>query len=258
MHFIGKEGGDLNIYIKDITGERNINYQGYEMIVLNYKNSRDMMIEFQDEHKTKVKCQKGTFEKGTVSNPFHPTIYNVGYLGNLPQLSVPLRDFHPYNVWRLMLRRCYDTKSKPYETYRNCIVCKDWFCFSSFLKWHNVNYYEIDGVHMQLDKDILSNENKTYSPDTCIYVPADINEMFKIQRKDRNCPQGVFYHKRDKAYVYYSYKHKKTVGNYKTVKDAHLDYLKDKQEAILERAEFYKNDIPNKLYLALINYKVVV
>lgn len=228
------------------------------MVVVNYKNSRDMVVEFQDKHKSKVKCQKSTFEKGTVSNPFHPTVYGVGYLGNLPELNVSLRTFHPYNVWRLMLRRCYDTESKLYKTYRNCFVCKEWLCFSNFLKWHNENYYEIDDIQMQLDKDILSNRNKMYSPNTCIYVPADINEMFKIQQKERNYPQGVFYHKKDKVFVYYSYKYKKTVGNYKTEKEAHFNYLKDKQEKILERAEFYKDNIPNNLYQALKNYKVVI
>lgn len=227
------------------------------MVVIYYKNSRDMIVEFQDEHKAKVKCQKETFEKGTVSNPFHPTVYGIGYLGDLPEINVPLRSYHPYNTWRIMLRRCYQSEvSKSYKTYETCYVCDEWHCFSNFLKWHNDNYYEIDGVKIQLDKDILVKGNQIYSPETCIYAPMDINELFKISRSNKKYPQGVFYHKRDNVFMAYKHNPKRCEG-YKTLQEAHMAYLNDKQKTILEKAELYKNDIPNKLYQALISYEVV-
>lgn len=227
------------------------------MVVVYYKNSRDMMVEFQDEHKAKVKCQKGTFEKGTVSNPFHPTVYGIGYLGELPELNIPLRDYHPYNIWRMMLRRCYQSEiSKSYKTYEECYVCDEWHCFSNFLKWHNENYYEINGVEIQLDKDILVKGNQVYSPNTCVYAPMDINELFKVSRSSRKYPQGVFYHKRDKRFMAYNYNSKES-DRYNTLREAHEAYLRNKQNAIAEKAELYREDIPNRLYQALVNYKVV-
>ena len=228
------------------------------MVVIYYKNSRDMMVEFQDEHKAKVKCQKSTFEKGTVSNPFHPTVYGIGYLGILPELNVSLRDYRPYNIWRMMLRRCYQSEvSKSYKSYEECYVCEEWHCFSNFLKWHNENYYEIKDVEMHLDKDILKKGNKVYSPSTCIYTPQDVNKLFTTQHQKRKYPQGVFYHKKDKVFVYYSHKYRKTIEGCKTSEEAYSCYIKDKQETIVERAEFYKKYIPSELYEALINYKVV-
>lgn len=43
----------------------------------------------------------------------------------------------PYYVkWTDMLKRCYSDKYKQkYVTYKDCIVCKEWFYFSNFIRW---------------------------------------------------------------------------------------------------------------------------
>lgn len=73
-----------------------------------------------------------------------------------------------YSIWKAMLARCYSASHhKRYPTYSNCSVCKEWHLFSNFKKWFDENY--IEGYH--LDKDILVQDNKVYSPQTCVFIP---------------------------------------------------------------------------------------
>jgi hypothetical protein len=47
---------------------------------------------------------------------------------------------------------------------------------------------------MALDKDILYKGNKIYSPDTCVFVPQEINALFVKNDANRgDLPIGVFY-----------------------------------------------------------------
>lgn len=50
-------------------GEKRYNKQGYLMVVIEYNNAHDVLIEFQDEYKTKVRCTWQWFDKGEVNNP---------------------------------------------------------------------------------------------------------------------------------------------------------------------------------------------
>lgn len=50
-------------------GEKRYNKQGYLMVVTEYNNAHDVLVEFQDEYKTKVRCAWQWFDKGKVNNP---------------------------------------------------------------------------------------------------------------------------------------------------------------------------------------------
>lgn len=51
-------------------GQIKINNQGCPMRIVKYINKRNMTVEFDDEHKTRVNCQWHQFEKGNVVNPY--------------------------------------------------------------------------------------------------------------------------------------------------------------------------------------------
>jgi hypothetical protein len=77
-----------------------------------------------------------------------------------------------YVVWKDMLKRCYSMVFlKKYPTYRGCSVCDDWIYFMTFKAWMEKQDWE--GKH--LDKDILVEGNKVYSPETCRFVDSNIN-----------------------------------------------------------------------------------
>ena len=88
-----------------------------------------------------------------------------------------------------MLARCYSNETlKDNPTYRGCTVCSEWLRFTTFKKWMEKQKWE----GMQLDKDILIQGNKVYSPKACLFIPLKINIIFKTKPKSSNSlPQGV-------------------------------------------------------------------
>ena len=245
----------------DRTNEININTFGTIMKIIKCNNNHDIWIEFQDEYKIKVHTTYDIFLKGKVSNPYDKTIYGVGYIGEGNYSRTKSSDI--YKKWHGMLKRCYD----PYElnrhpTYIDCTVCKEWLCLQNFGKWYEENYYKIEGEEMELDKDILFKGNKIYSPQTCIFVPHNINNLFVKNNSLRgDLPIGVSFHKRDKkfyAQCNITKKEKKWLGYFNTIEEEFLSYKIFKEKYIKEIANKYKDLIPQKLYDAMCRYKVEI
>lgn len=92
-----------------------------------------------------------------------------------------------YRTWASMLSRCYCDNGQGYRTYKGCSVCPEWLVFSNFKAWMDKQ----DWQGKQLDKDILVQGNKVYSPDTCVFVPRAINAFFKLGINGRDLPTGA-------------------------------------------------------------------
>lgn len=73
----------------DRTGETNISSEGCGMKIIKYNSNRDIIIEFQDEHKYRVHTSYPNFKKGKCKNPFFPSVYEHGYLGVNKNGNVP-------------------------------------------------------------------------------------------------------------------------------------------------------------------------
>lgn len=163
-----------------------------------------------------------------------------------------------YRKWKSMLNRCYSVyyhKNKP--TYIDCKVCDEWHIFSNFKKWFDANY--IEGCH--LDKDILVKGNKLYSPDTCCFIPAQINSLFTKRNKDRGTlPIGVALHD-SKYQAHFCGRGKLNhLGTFDTPEEAFYAYKKAKEQYIKELAEkyFQEGKITEKVYNALMKYEVEI
>lgn len=79
-----------------------------------------------------------------------------------------------YLVWKDMLMRCYSDKYlEKNPSYSGCTVCEDWLYFSKFKLWMEKQ----DWKEKALDKDIKLRGNKHYSPETCIFVPSELNQL---------------------------------------------------------------------------------
>ena len=245
-------------------GEKNINNFGSEMQIIGYRGSKDIDIYF-SKYKWIAKCaQYNQFKDGQVKCPYEPRVYGIGYIGEGKYATtVNRKPTRVYDVWRSMLRRCYDTKHLIKEpTYINCEVCEEWHNFQNFAEWHDKNYYEIQEERMHLDKDILFKGNKIYSPSTCIFVPQDINLLFIKRDATRGgLPIGVYYSKAHKKYRAQCNDRKEKrvyLGLYNTPTEAFQAYKTHKEKLIKNTAEKYKNKIPDKLYRALLNYEVEI
>ncbi len=244
-------------------GEIGHNALGLKMTIIEYINSYNTKIKFDNGYITN--CSYGNFKRGAVKNLYYKDIYNMGYVGkgNYP-VKINGKVTKSYDCWKSMIRRCYSKKFKTRQpTYEGCNVCEDWLCYQNFAKWFDENYYEFDSEIMQLDKDILIKGNRTYSPETCIFVPQSINKLFTKRQNDRGKYLiGVSLRKSKNnakpSYVAYCSdgNKKRYIGDFKTELEAFNVYKVYKENVIKERANKHKNVIPEKLYNAMYNYQV--
>ena len=167
-----------------------------------------------------------------------------------------------YLRWHDMMNRCYNEKfHERNPQYRECTVCEEWWNFSNFEKWYNDNWYIIDAETMDLDKDILIKGNNEYSPATCCIVPHGINTLFLTCKKNRgNLPMGIYYDKDKKKYragmSYCGVQMK--IGRFDTIEDAFNKYKEYKEDFIKDIAEQYRGKLPDKVYYAMINWKIEI
>jgi hypothetical protein len=238
-------------------GMKKQNNNGSNMTIIEYDNCQNIIVEFDNNYKTKTTFFD--FMRGKVRNVYEKTFYNIGYIGEGKYNLTYNRQLTPSGeVWHSMLTRCYNNKFlNKNTTYKDCIMCEEWHNFQNFAKWHEENYYQIENEKMDLDKDILIKGNKIYSPETCIFVPHIINMLFTDSKnKENNLPKGVRIIKRPKPYnTRYNGIH---LGCFNTLVEAFEAYKTFKEEHIKEIANKFKDQIPEKLYNALYNYKVEI
>ncbi|AIW03249.1 hypothetical protein CPT_Mater92 [Bacillus phage Mater] len=240
-------------------GTKRLNNYGSEMVVVEYNNWKDMVVEFKEGYRVRVNLSN--FNRGEVKNVYDRTIYRTGFTGEGPFKSYDEnhKATAEYKTWKQMLRRCYDkAHQEKWPTYIGCEVSEKWHNFQTFAAWYNENIYNASET-VCLDKDILIKGNKVYSPDTCIFVPERINLLFvKSNRTRGDLPIGVVFDKsRGKYAAKFRYQGQtKNLGRFTTVEEAFLAYQTAKEKYIKETANQYKEFIPERLYNALIAYKV--
>jgi len=165
-----------------------------------------------------------------------------------------------YSKWRSMIWRCYDTEfHKKEPSYSGCTVCNKWILFSNFKIWYDKNY--ISGY--QLDKDVLIKGNKVYSPETCCFIPLEINYLCAKSKAIRGkYPIGVSFSKQKRKFIScISVKNKyKHIGLFDNAIDAFISYKNAKEAYIKEVAtEYYANGkINERVYQALMKYEVAI
>lgn len=252
---------------KDRTGETNINKQGCLMIIVEYNNSDDIIIEFQDEYKTKVNTQYCNFKSGSIKNPYAPTVYDVGITGCKYPISIDCELTREYVLWHSMMCRCFDDRFKDAQpTYKSVSCCNEWLNFENFYEWliSQENYKKwFNEKWWALDKDIIMKNNNVYSPRTCCIVPQNVNCLFLKRKADRgDLPIGV---RRVRDMFESSCSNPFTgknerLGKYKTIEEAFQAYKTYKENIIKQVAqiEYEKGNIVKSCYDAMMNYKVEI
>lgn len=246
-------------------GETRMMNCGEIAIIVNYVNYNDITVKFEKTGEF-VKTTYQHFKNGNVKSRFTPSVCGVGYTGYEKTKDENGESYDSYIRWKSMLTRCYSYEYQKKEpTYKDCYVCEEWLNYSNFKNWYDKNYYEIEGEQMALDKDILVKGNKTYSPDTCVFVPQNINALFIKRNKARGeYPIGVYKPNNSNKYkvhcsIFYNWKkQQKYLGYYNNIDDAFNAYKQYKEADIKQMADYYKDKIPDKLYEAMYNYKVEI
>ena len=251
----------------DRTGEKGINNFGSKMMIVEYRKYSDIDIYFPEYNWTAKNKAYKEFKNGQIKCPYERRYYGVGYLGEGKyKASENRKHTRIYDSWHNILTRCYDEKyHKKQPTYIGCEVSKEFHNFQNFGIWDEDNYYEIEGERMHLDKDILVKHNKIYSPETCIYVPQTINNLFVKRQNDRGesvigtSPKNGKYQVKCWLLNPETGKPKQEyLGLYETQEKAFEVYKYYKEHNIKVVADYYKGLIPQNLYRALYNYEVKI
>lgn len=238
-----------------------LNTYGSKMIIEEYIDANNIWVRFL-ENNYRTKTQWKHFLNGNVRNVYDKTVYGIGFLGEgIYKVKVNGKPTKKYNTWKDMIDRCCSVNLREkYLSYKDCSVAKEWYNFQTFAKWYDENYYEIDGQRMDLDKDILVKGNRVYSPETCVFVPQNINTLFTKRIKKRGkYPIGVNLHKTTKKYIAKCCNGNGKlihIGLYNTPEEAFQAYKIFKEKVIKNIADEYKEKIPTKLYNAMTVYKI--
>lgn len=139
-----------------------------------------------------------------------------------------------YRRWVGMMHRSYNKKFKErHPTYRNCSIAEEWHSFMKFKQWMVTQDWE----GKELDKDLLGKSNKSYGPETCVFISPALNTFLRENLSTRgNLPIGVTLDKRRgtfSAQIKWRGK-RKFLGSFKTPKDAHNAWAAAKLELAME------------------------
>lgn len=259
-------GNRHTIDIETVVGKKFNTDEGYIIEIIEYFRYTNCTIKFNtDLILTNVSLQ--AIKGGYVKNPYHKTVYGIGYFGVGKYTSIGVKGDKnkkkclSYSKWQGMLFRCYSESGQlKYPTYKNVTVCKEWHNYQNFAKWFEENYKpHMAGWH--LEKDILTKGNKIYSPETCCFVPIEINSLIIGCDKSRgNYPIGVYLHKLGIKFVASLRMYNKTIylGYFDTIEEAFETYKIAKEIHIKEIADKYKGQITEACYEAMYNYKVEI
>lgn len=264
-HFI--KGKVSNPYKKRRLGEIRYNNQGSQMKIIEYNNSHDIIIEYQDEYRFKRRTSYSNFINGCLDNPYFPTVCGVGITGDIKKyISKNIKINREYNMWRDMIYRCFGEKRKEkYPTYKEVTCCNEWLLFENFYEWlhSQPNFEKWENCRdFDIDKDILFKGNKIYSPKTCCLVPSRVNYLFLNKKNKRgDFPVGVSKDKkRYGAQCNDSNCKHHYIGSFDTPEEAFQAYKIYKENIIKQVAqeEYDKENITKECYEAMMKYEVEI
>lgn len=137
-------------------------------------------------------AQATQIRRGQVKDKLFPSLFGVGVFGDGDRKGVVNgKTTKEYMFWHGMHRRCYDPKyHEIYPSYIDCEVREEWQNFQVFCDWYDKNKPTEQG-RWELDKDILVEGNRIYSPDACVFVrSAENNEKCRAKVFKFKNPNG--------------------------------------------------------------------
>lgn len=255
----------------ELLGLEFTNKHGHRCFIIDYKDAHNVMVMFYDTMSIST-MEYGNLKKGSFLDRYKPSLYGVGYLGKSGRNE---QNKMAYRAWSHILARCYDPevqKKQPY--YYDCSVDPRWHCFAVFEEWfiqQEQRHFKEDygvGRRWSIDKDILVRGNKVYSPETCCFVPNEVNAaVTKPKRRIAHVdlPEGVGLIKPktiNSKIGYTARAHtgrtdkERYLGYYDTPEKAFKVYKRAKENHIKSLAEKWKGKIDEKVYEALINWEI--
>ena len=182
---------------------------------------------------------------------WNPTHYKRGLCGvGYSGMTVGTEGYYEksYIKWRDMMQRCYDKNvHKKYKPeYADKYVCEEWQNYANFKLWFDEHYVPCKSNQIDLDKDLLVQGNKIYSPETCVFLVHYQNTLFEGRKGDciYQNENGQYLINNKKSEIFESYE------------DAFNIVIERRKKKILDIAEKCKGSIPMCAYEAMQKWDV--
>lgn len=161
-------------------------------------------------------------------------VYNLGII-DIPNAS----GYSSWRTWLYMLKRVATKKS-----YSNVTICDEWLTFSNFHKWFDRHWRK----GWDLDKDLKG--HLLYSPDTCVYLPKEINQCLQRHNGIKKS-NGVWIAEYSRGGQL------ECIGEYGSKEEAQEAYLKEKKEYLDYLVQLYRHSLDRETQQLLREYKFV-
>lgn len=244
--------------MKFYVGYRNSNNFGaYEVVSI---EGRSFTVLFERTGTKASFCHK-TLCKNQCYDYMQPTTYGVGYLGEMiTNDQCPVKNTATC-VWQGIMRRCYlEDVWVDRPNYQGCEVSEDWKSLKNFREFFknqvDLGFYK---KGYQLDKDLLVLHNKTYSEDSCVFLPFVLNSLQQVdKRSNGGFLPGVHFDKaRNKFKSEVSYDGKRHyLGRFNTEIEAFEKYKSTKEDLVSTGILKWEGQIEQRAYKAFENYSL--
>jgi len=193
-------------------------------------------------------------------------VAGVGTKGMKYSAKVDGKHTREYKLWNSMLQRCYSKRyQERYPAYIGTTCSENFKSYEYFYEWCQtqvgLNAKDEKGRYWHLDKDILIQNNKVYSEDTCVFVPPRINLLFvKCGRVIGDFPAGVCWDNRvNKFFAQCSDGggKSKPLGFFVSKEEAFSVYKSFKESLVKSIALTYKDKVDKRVYQAMSCWEVV-
>jgi hypothetical protein len=156
-----------------------------DCVVIDYRDSKRVKVRFENTgYETEV--PSGNLRKGLVKDCLAKCVAGVGFLGvgkyicRVKGRSAKDGGYRAgcrtleYVFWESMMKRVYNHQNEcMVRNYSDVSVCEEWHNYQNFAEWCQTQTGFKMGFH--LDKDLLLEGNKVYSPTTCCFIPPHLN-----------------------------------------------------------------------------------
>lgn len=231
------------------------NNQGSRYVITSINGRMKVSIRYLDDVGYEATLPAKSLKDGSIKNPYHPVIFGVGFMGvGKYRSAINGKRTPEYEAWKGMLSRAYDPKlHKRNSAYCDCTVCPHWHNFQNFAEWLN-GQRNWGKKGYELDKDVLGDGNKVYSPENCELLPRRIN-LLRMKTKPRgDLPPGVSVSPNGKFRASCRDGEKNVkLGTHETKELAFEAYKNFKEKVIKEAAEEYRSCISERAYRTLMN-----
>lgn len=217
------------------------NSSGFVEILL-MNGYKEVTVKFLDSGNERV-CNAACLNRGEVKD----LIYGRGYTKRGFSTKQGEKVSKVYDCWRRMLHRTHQSWWNVHPTYTGATLAEEWFCYDTFYEWYENNCPD---ESWDLDKDLLSYDKLIYSPNTCCFLPEQINKALVYT------PEPTFAEKKGRG-TFELYFRGKYVTSSRDREELKPLYVKRKNDYVRSLAETHL-DLSDKAREALKNYTLVL